>query len=88
MNYGKMELEELINKIEQASNDHRIPQRIRNVLKRISKDLKSDPKDLSVKITSAVYELDDILEDINIPMHAKTVLWDIISDLEEISKEV
>ncbi|MBU4406319.1 MAG: UPF0147 family protein, partial [Candidatus Altiarchaeota archaeon] len=30
---------------------------------------------------------EDVTNDINIPMHAKTALWDLVSDLEAIKHE-
>ena len=44
-------------------------------------------QDVAVRVTSAIYELEDITNDINIPMHAKTALWDLVSDLEAIKHE-
>ncbi|RLI92506.1 MAG: hypothetical protein DRO89_01975 [Candidatus Altiarchaeales archaeon] len=82
-----MELKGVIAKIDETSEDHSMPGRIRNTLKRVSKELKRGDQDLAVRITTAVYEIDEIINDINIPMHAKTALWDIISDLEAIKEE-
>jgi len=79
-----MELEGVIAKIDETSEDYSMPGRIRNTLKRVSKELKKEDQDPAVRITTAVYEIDEIINDINIPMHAKTALWDIISDLEAI----
>ena len=75
----------MIQKMEEASKDTSIPLRVRNMLKKVLVELKgNDTGDTAVKITSAIYELDEILDDVNIPMHAKTALWDIVSDLETI----
>jgi uncharacterized protein (UPF0147 family) len=79
-----MGLESVIGKIEETSEDYSMPGRVRNTLKRVSKELKNEDQDLAVRVTTAVYEIDEIINDINIPMHAKTTLWDIISDLEAI----
>ncbi|RLI88410.1 MAG: hypothetical protein DRO62_03755 [Candidatus Altiarchaeales archaeon] len=81
-----MELKGVIAKIDETSEDYSMPGRIRNTLKRVSKELKKDDQDLAVRITTAVYEIDEVINDINIPMHAKTALWDIISDLEAIKE--
>lgn len=79
-----MGLDRVVDKIDETSEDYSMPGRVRNTLKRVSKDLKREDQDLAVRITTAVYEIDEIINDINIPMHAKTALWDIISDLEAI----
>jgi len=44
-------------------------------------------QDVAVRVTSAIYELEEVANDINIPTHAKTALWDLISNLEAIKHE-
>jgi uncharacterized protein (UPF0147 family) len=63
-----------------------MPKRIKVILSQIKSDLSKDNKDLEVIVTSAIYALDEATNDVNIPMHAKTVIWDIISDLEALKK--
>ena len=82
-----MEVKKVIEKIDDLIEDHSMPKRIKVVLEKIGKDLKSDDQDVAVRVTSAIYELEDITNDINIPMHAKTALWDLVSDLEAIKHE-
>jgi uncharacterized protein (UPF0147 family) len=41
---------------------------------------------MSMRITTAIYGIEEVSGDINIPMHAKTQLWDIISDLEALKR--
>ncbi len=81
-----MELQGVIEKIDETSKDYSMPGRVRNTLKRVSEELKMEDQDFAVRITTAVYEIDEVINDINIPMHAKTALWDIISDLEAIKE--
>lgn len=82
-----MNLQDVIEKIDEKSEDYSIPSRVRNKLKEISADLRNGEQDIAIRVTSAIYELDDTVNDINLPMHAKTVLWDILSDLEAIKEE-
>ena len=79
-----MELTRIIEKIGEGAEDYSMPGRVRATLKHVVKELKQEDQDLAVRVTSAVYEIDDIVNDINLPMHAKTALWDIISNLEAI----
>ena len=41
-----------------------------------------------VNISSAVYMLDDISNDINMPAHTRTEIWTIISELENLKEKV
>lgn len=77
-----MRLDDVLEEIGEAVSDHSIPRRVRESLSQIAEDLKEDGTDSAVKVTSAIYALEDIANDVNIPVHAKTALWDIISHLE------
>ncbi|MCK4492357.1 MAG: UPF0147 family protein [Candidatus Altiarchaeales archaeon] len=79
-----MDLSQVIEKMSEASQDNSMPARVRRTLDEVAAELRGDDPDTAVKVTTAIYNLDDIVEDVNISMHAKTVLWDIISDLESI----
>ena len=56
----------------------------RNV-KRAVTDAKSklaEKDEMIVRITSAIYCLDEVSNDINIPMHARTQIWNLLTALE------
>jgi hypothetical protein len=80
----KTDIEGVVGKIAERSEDHSMPGRVRGTLKKVLKDLQKKDQDLAIRVTTAVYDIDEVVNDINIPMHAKTALWDIISDLEAI----
>lgn len=81
-----MDVKDVIEKIDESLNDYSMPRRIKNALTSIKTELTKEGQDKAVRITSAIYMLDEIANDVNIPMHAKTTLWDIISDLEALKK--
>ncbi len=86
--FYKMELSDVITKIEETLQNCSMPRRVKGTLTHVKEELMKDNPELAVRATTAVYELDEVANDINIPMHAKTVLWDIISDLEALKKAV
>jgi uncharacterized protein len=47
-----------------------------------------DTKDaLDVRATSAIIILDDLANDPNIPLHGRTLIWNVISQLELLSNQ-
>ena len=82
-----MEVKKVIEKIGDLVEDHSMPKRTKAVLEKIGKELENEGQDVAVRVTSAIYALEDVTNDINIPMHAKTALWDLVSDLEAIKHE-
>ncbi len=81
-----MDLGQVIETIDETSQDSSIPGRIRKMLEKVSCDLKDNSHDTAMGVTTAIYDLEEVVDDVNIPMHAKTVLWDIISDLEAVKE--
>ncbi len=81
-----MDLDDVITRIEETSQDYSMPKRVKTTLKHVNEELKKDSKDLAVKITTVIYEIEEVANDINLPMHAKTILWNIISDLESLKR--
>ena len=81
-----MDVKPVISKIDEVLADYSIPKRIKAVLNQIKSDLGKDRNDIDVVITSSIYALDEITSDVNIPMHAKTTIWNIISELEALKR--
>ncbi|MFH0862842.1 MAG: UPF0147 family protein [Candidatus Altiarchaeota archaeon] len=81
-----MDVKSVLGKIDEVLADYSMPKRVKAVLTQIKADLGREHKETDVVITSAIYALDEITTDVNISMHAKTVIWDIISELEALKK--
>ncbi len=87
MGNAKMDLVAVVGKIDETLKNNPMPKRVREGLAGIKEELSKKNQDAAIKITSAIYALDEIANDVNIPMHTKTILWDIISDLESLKGE-
>ena len=71
----------IVSSLEMMLEDNSIPRNVRaSIQKARDRLVKSDDKD--VALSGAVYALEEISNDINIPMHARTMVWNIISELE------
>lgn len=81
-----MEIKDVIEKIDESLNDYSMPRRIKNILSQIKTELLKEGSDKAIRISSAIYMIEEVSNDVNIPMHSKTTLWDIISDLEALKK--
>ncbi len=62
-------------------SDTSVPRNVRAKLTTARDRLKSGD-DFSTKVSSAVYALDEVSNDINMPMHARTLVWNLLSELE------
>ena len=46
--------------------------------------VKDEEQDQSVRISTVLGKLDEISNDPNIPVHARTLIWEVLSKLEAI----
>jgi len=76
-----MDMKEISEMLSSLVNDSTIPKNIRKALSDAKVRLDSD-EEANVKISAAVYLIESITEDINMPPHARTQIWAIMSALE------
>ena len=68
----------------ELAEDASVPRNIRRGAQTARDELAKPRVALDVRIASAVYVLDDLANDPNIPTHGRTAIWSIISTLESI----
>ena len=68
--------------------DRSVPRNVRRAIEEGMNKIKDKSEDLSVSLATVIYELDEIANDINIPMHARSELWNIISELERFKEDI
>jgi uncharacterized protein (UPF0147 family) len=79
-----MELKEISGMVETLVNDTTIPKNIRKTLSEAKVRLDSG-EDKGVKVSAAIYLIESISDDINMPAHARTQIWAIMSALESLA---
>ncbi len=83
-----METEERLNQVlevlGQLAEDTSVPRNIRRGAQN-AKDLLLKREDaLDVRAASAIFILDELANDPNIPLHGRTLIWNVISQLETV----
>ena len=86
-----MEIEKMINEIvaslDDLVNDTSVPRNIRRGAKEAStKWLMNTSKPFDVRIFTVINILEELADDPNIPMHARTQIYGIISNLESVNQ--
>lgn len=79
-----MDIKEISTMVGEMVNDNSIPKNIRRALSEAKRRLDTEEEN-NVKISAAIYVIESITEDINMPPHARTQIWAIISALESLS---
>ncbi|MGB6500130.1 MAG: UPF0147 family protein [Thermoplasmata archaeon] len=70
--------------LDELADDSSVPRNIRRGAKTAKVELSKPRVALDMRIASAVYLLDDLANDPNLPTHGRTAIWSIISSLESL----
>ena len=68
----------------ELADDSSVPRNVRRGAQSAKDALVKSRVALDVRIASAVYVLDDLANDPNLPTHGRTAIWSIISQLESL----
>ena len=80
-----MELSHVDELIEGILNDSGVPRNIRKALADAKQRLHG-PEEANVRVSAAIYLIESISDDINMPPHSRTQIWALMSALESIKK--
>ena len=73
--------------LEQIINDRTVPKNIRAAAEQSKTVIDGATAD-ELKVSAAVSTLDDIINDPNMPMYTRTQIWNIVSMLEQLRREL
>ncbi len=80
-------LNESIKMMDDLMSDYSIPRNVRKNIQSIRNKLATDKTSLDVRTASSVISLDELVNDPNMPSHARTVLYMVMSKLEILQKK-
>ena len=75
-------LKQIIDVLDQLADDTSVPRNIRRGANDAKDKLLKQDEALDVKAASAIFILDELANDPNIPLHGRTLIWNIIRQLE------
>ncbi|MCD6549124.1 UPF0147 family protein [Candidatus Micrarchaeota archaeon] len=77
------QIQEIARLLDMLINTPGVPRNVKRTLSDVRNELLDESEELNVRIGNAIYQLEESAEDINIPMHARTQIWSILSALEK-----
>jgi len=78
-------IEQICDGLNMISEDNSIPRNIRRGSEEIKRILLNDSDPIDIRVASATSRLDELANDPNIPLHGRTLIWNIMSRLEELA---
>ena len=79
-------LQQVISVLDQLTEDTSVPRNIRRGASECKVKLLNRKEALDVRTAGAIYVMDDLANDPNIPLHGRTLIWNIISQLEQVKQ--
>ncbi len=76
--------QKIVASLSELADDASVPRNVRRGAQSAKEELAKPRVALDVRIASAVYTLDDLANDPNLPTHGRTAIWSIISSLESL----
>lgn len=70
--------------LQHIMDDNTIPRNIRRVADDTRKVLADDSQQLGLRAATAISRIDEISNDPNMPVHARTRIWELVSQLETV----
>jgi uncharacterized protein (UPF0147 family) len=70
--------------LQHIMDDSTIPRNIRRVADETRQLLTNDSKELGLRAAEAISKIDEISNDPNMPVHARTRIWELVSQLETV----
>ncbi len=78
-------IEQVCDGLDMLNEDNSIPRNIRRGAEEVKTTLLKDSEPLDVRVATASSRLDEMANDPNIPLHGRTLIWNIMSILEELA---
>ncbi len=77
-------MEQILDGLDMLNQDTSIPRNIRREAEEAKKILLNENDPLDMRVASVTSMLDELANDPNIPLHGRTLIWNIMSRLEEL----
>jgi uncharacterized protein (UPF0147 family) len=77
-------LRQIMEVLDQLAEDSSVPRNIRRGATQAKERLSQKQEALDIRSASAIMILDELANDPNIPLHGRTLIWNIISQLETV----
>jgi len=78
-------IDQICDGLNMISEDNSIPRNIRRGAEEVKQILIKTGEPIDLRVASATSILDELANDPNIPLHGRTLIWNIMSRLEELA---
>jgi uncharacterized protein (UPF0147 family) len=83
-----VDVTQIVGMLDQIIADRSVPKNIRKVAEDSKAVLTNDKQSDELKISTAIHNLDEITNDPNMPLYTRTLIWNVVSMLEQIRRDM
>ncbi len=76
-------MEEIIKAMDELMEERGVPRNVKMKIEEAKNLLRDETQEINVRVASAISIMDEISVDPNLPVYARTKIWNIVSMLEE-----
>jgi uncharacterized protein (UPF0147 family) len=78
-------LKQIASVLNRIVEDASVPRNIRRSAEEARDFLLNEGEDVGLRVASAIYLLEEISNDRNLPLHTRTMVWNVASELETVT---
>jgi len=83
------DIQPIVKLLTEITEDRTVPRNIRAAAEEAKKELTENTENgWDIRLSSAISVLDEIINDPNMPMYTRTQIWNIVSMLEAVKREL
>ena len=82
------EFDGVVNLLDEIINDRTVPKNIRAAAESSKNNITNNGESWEMRISTAIHTLDEIINDPNMPIYARTKIWNVVSALEQKKREL
>ena len=80
------DIDPILRALDQLTEDTSIPKNVRFSITKAKNRLK-EPNETVEVLTTSMHALEEVVNDINMPMHGRTMIWNLLSEMEQMKEE-
>lgn len=78
------EIQDIIDVLSELQEDSTVPKNVRNKISITIASLR-EKKEVSIRVSKALHELEEVSDDTNIQAYTRTQIWNVVSLLEKLT---
>jgi uncharacterized protein (UPF0147 family) len=78
-------IEQIVKRMDMLISDTSVPKNVRGAISEARSKLTAQG-DYTVRVSGAIYNIDEVSNDINLPPQARTMIWNLLSMLESVKE--